>query len=91
MHQTISRVPLIVAGLLSLSSSASCERRSLHAEALEEMTRTIRATTRVLRTIHTVDDARTAQSELMTLSQRALDTQMKMAALVGTKIPSEGW
>lgn len=86
---SMSQGQRVVTVLACLSTLVSCERpTSRHAQALEEMTETVRATTRILKTIHSVDDARAAQAQLMALSQRALDTQKKMTALIGTKIPT---
>lgn len=53
------------------------------------MTAAIEETTAVLKSINSVDDARTAQTQLTKLSQRALDIQKKMNSLIGTKIPLE--
>jgi hypothetical protein len=85
----MSHSKALVAIILLVCIYPLCARAAGHAEALVEMTQIIWETTAILKKIHSVDDARAAKSELMALSQRALDTQKKMRALIGTKIPGE--
>jgi TolA-binding protein len=88
--KTIMRYCLSVAACtLLFALLPSCSQPSPHAEALKEMTAAIEETTAVLKSINSVDDARTAQTQLTKLSQRALDIQKKMNSLIGTKIPLE--
>lgn len=88
--KTIKPYCLLVATFtLLFALLLSCSRPSPHAEALKEMTATVEETTAVLKSINSVDDARTAQTQLTKLSQRALDIQKKMSSLIGTKIPLE--
>ena len=80
------RVILLV---LVVTVFAACERSSAHVELLAEMIETVEATTEVLKTIDSVEDARAVQAELQRLSQRALDTQEKMVEVTGTEVPVE--
>ena len=88
--KTIKQYYLLVAACtLLFALLPSCSRPSPHAEVLKEMTAAIEETTAVLKSINSVDDARTAQTQLTKLSQRTLDIQKKMSSLIGTKIPLE--
>ena len=80
---------LMVACVIYCALIASCSRPSPHAEALKEMTAAVEETTAVLKSINSLDDARTAQTQLSTLSQRAQNIQKQMNSLIGTKIPLE--
>lgn len=87
--KTLKPYCLLAACILFFALLISCSRPSPHAEALKEMTATIEETAAVLKSINSVDDAYTAQTQLKILSQHALDTQKKMNSLIGTKVPLE--